>query len=56
VFMLVNRAHAMEGLAVAAAIACSGTAIYLWRAKRLGEWPFAMDQRVSKSATQQGSE
>jgi amino acid transporter len=42
VFMLVNRSHALEGLAVAAGIALSGTAIYLWRAKRLGEWPFAL--------------
>jgi len=41
VFILVNRVHALEGLAVAAAIAVSGTAIYLFRAKRLGEWPFA---------------
>jgi len=40
VFMLVNRSHALKGLAVAAGIAVSGTAIYLWRAKRLGEWPF----------------
>jgi len=40
IFMLVNRSHALEGLAVAAGIALSGTAIYLWRAKRLGEWPF----------------
>jgi amino acid transporter len=42
IFMLVNRSHALEGLAVAAVIALSGTAIYLWRAKRLGEWPFAL--------------
>jgi hypothetical protein len=40
VFMLVNRSHALQGLGVAAGIACSGTLIYLWRAKRLGEWPF----------------
>jgi amino acid transporter len=40
VFILVNRNKAMEGLAVAAGIAASGTAIYLWRAKRMGEWPF----------------
>jgi amino acid transporter len=40
VFMLVNRAHALQGLAVAAGIGLSGTAIYLWRAKRLGQWPF----------------
>ena len=41
VFMLVNRSHALEGLAVAAGIGVSGTAIYLFRAKRLRDWPFA---------------
>jgi len=41
VFMLVNRTHAIKGLAVSAAIAVSGTLIYLVRAKKLGEWPFA---------------
>jgi hypothetical protein len=40
IFMLVNRSHALGGLAVAAGIACSGTLIYVWRAKRLGQWPF----------------
>jgi amino acid transporter len=40
VFILVNRNHALGGLAVAAGIACSGTGIYLFRAKRLGQWPF----------------
>jgi APA family basic amino acid/polyamine antiporter len=40
VFVVVNRSHALQGLAVAAGIALSGTLIYLWRAKRLGEWPF----------------
>jgi amino acid transporter len=40
-FMLVNRSHALKGLAVAAGIAISGTVSYLLRAKRLGEWPFA---------------
>ncbi|HKF46722.1 MAG TPA: APC family permease [Terracidiphilus sp.] len=39
-FILVNRVHAMEGLLVAASIGVSGTGIYLWRAKGLGEWPF----------------
>jgi amino acid transporter len=39
-FVLVNRSHALEGLAVAMGIALSGTAIYLWRASRLGQWPF----------------
>ncbi len=41
VFILVNRSHDLAGLAVAAAIAVSGTAIYLVRARRLGQWPFA---------------
>jgi APA family basic amino acid/polyamine antiporter len=41
VFILVNRVHPLWGLLVAAAIAASGTAIYLFRAHRLGEWPFA---------------
>ena len=41
VFMLVNRDHALSGLAVAAAIAVSGTLIYLIRARRLEQWPFA---------------
>ena len=40
VFILVNRVKAVEGLAVAAGIACSGTLIYLFRARRLGDWPF----------------
>lgn len=40
VFILVNRVHALAGLAVAALIAVSGTAIYLVRAQRLREWPF----------------
>jgi amino acid transporter len=41
VFMLVNRRHALGGLAVAATIALSGTLIYFIRARRLGQWPFA---------------
>ncbi len=41
VFILVNRVNALEGLAVAAGIGCSGTLIYLWRAKKLQQWPFA---------------
>jgi amino acid transporter len=40
VFVLVNRSHALEGLAVAMGIALSGTAIYLWRASKLRQWPF----------------
>lgn len=41
VFILVNRAKVMEGIALAAGIAVSGSLIYLWRAKRLRQWPFA---------------
>ena len=40
VFILVNRSHALGGLAAAGGIACSGTVIYLVRARRLGQWPF----------------
>jgi amino acid transporter len=40
VFILVNRSEALGGLAVAGGIAASGTLIYLWRARRLGQWPF----------------
>lgn len=40
-FILVNRAHALMELAVAAAIATTGTLIYLFRAHRLRQWPFA---------------
>jgi amino acid transporter len=44
VFILVNRSHALGGLAVAAAIAVSGTLIYLLRARKLRQWPFATAQ------------
>ncbi|HEY1985037.1 MAG TPA: amino acid permease [Terracidiphilus sp.] len=40
-FILVNRAHALGGLAVAAGIAVSGTLLYAIRAKRLRQWPFS---------------
>ncbi len=40
VFILLNRSHALGGLGVAALIAVSGTVIYLFRARRLGQWPF----------------
>ncbi len=40
VFILANRANALDGLAVAAAIGVSGTLIYLVRARKLGQWPF----------------
>ncbi len=41
VFLLANRSHALGGLAVAAGIALSGSLIYFFRAKELGQWPFA---------------
>jgi amino acid transporter len=40
IFILVNRSHALGGLAVAAGIAFSGTLIYLIRARQLRQWPF----------------
>ena len=40
IFVLVNRDKAFQGLLVAVAIGLSGTLIYLWRARRLREWPF----------------
>jgi len=42
VFILVNRSHALGGLAVASGIAVSGTLIYLYRARRLAQWPFLL--------------
>jgi amino acid transporter len=44
-FILVNRSKAMSGLAMAGGIAVSGTLIYLWRAKRLRQWPFVAAPR-----------
>jgi amino acid transporter len=41
VFLLIYRPQALGGLAVAGLIAVSGTLIYLIRARRLQEWPFA---------------
>lgn len=41
-FILVNRAHPLGGLAVAFGIAVSGSLIYLVRARRLRQWPFAL--------------
>jgi hypothetical protein len=43
-FMLVNRSNALGGLAVGVGIALSGTAIYMIRARRLHQWPFAETQ------------
>ena len=48
VFMLINRASALKGLAVAAAIAISGTAIYLYRAHKLEDWPFMQKRHAEK--------
>lgn len=42
-FLLIYRAQASEELAVAAGIAVSGTAIYLIRARRMRQWPFAQE-------------
>jgi len=39
-FLLIYRVHALKELAVAAAIAASGTILYLFRAHRLRQWPF----------------
>jgi amino acid transporter len=41
IFMLANRAHALGGLVAAVAIGVSGTAIYLYRARRGSQWPFS---------------
>jgi amino acid transporter len=49
VFILVNRTHALAELAVAAAIGFSGTAIYLVRAWRMRDWPFAQPNEFTKS-------
>jgi len=40
-FIVANRSNAVQGLMVSASIACTGTLIYLFRAKRLKQWPFA---------------
>ena len=40
VFIVINRANALSGLEVAGGIAATGSAIYLFRAKRLKQWPF----------------
>ena len=39
-FIVVNRSEALDGLAVAAGIAVSGTLIYFVRARRMGQWPW----------------
>ncbi len=48
-FLLVYRAHALIELAVAAAIAVSGTLIYLLRARALQQWPFAPELQSRSS-------
>jgi amino acid transporter len=40
IFILVNRAHALGGVALAAGIAAVGTMLYLLRARKLRQWPF----------------
>ena len=49
VFILVNRSQALSGLAVAAGIAASGTAIYMIRARRLRQWPFGPAEHAQRS-------
>ena len=39
-FIVLNRSHALGGLAVAGLIGLSGTGIYLIRARRNRQWPF----------------
>ena len=43
VFILVNRSHALGGLASGCGHCMQRNAIYLWRAKRLGQWPFVVN-------------
>lgn len=38
--ILANRRQAWEGVLLAGLIAASGTLLYAWRARRLGQWPF----------------
>jgi len=52
VFVLANRANALEGLAVAAGIAVSGSLIYFWRAKRLRDWPFQSPTAIAPEDSQ----
>jgi amino acid transporter len=40
-FLVVYRVHALKELAVAAAIAASGTLLYLLRARRFRQWPYS---------------
>jgi len=48
-FILFSRQEAWQGLAAAAAIGVSGSLIYLWRARTLGQWPFAAEESDSAS-------
>ncbi|HUH63311.1 MAG TPA: APC family permease [Terracidiphilus sp.] len=41
VFIVINRANALSGLEAAGGIAIAGSAIYLFRAWRMRQWPFA---------------
>ncbi len=40
IFLLSEREHALLAMMVTAAIAVSGTLLFLWRARRQKEWPF----------------
>ena len=52
IFIVLNRAHALGGLAVAGGIAVTGTIIYLIRARQLKQWPFTqLDSRPSRGRT-----
>jgi amino acid transporter len=44
-FLLVNRSHALGGLAIAMGIGVLGTLIYIVRARRLRQWPFADEKQ-----------
>ena len=48
VFILMNRSHAWQGVAVAGSIGASGTAIYLARARQKRIWPFDSTQTGSQ--------
>lgn len=47
-FVMVNRVHALTGLSVAAGIGISGTLIYMVRARKLGHWPFRIDESAKE--------
>jgi len=45
-FVLAYRPNPLKELGAATGIAASGTAIYLWRARRRREWPFQRSSKV----------